>query len=58
MPLDEVKNSLKSRTILDKNRKNSPLIKVRDAILIKTNNLTKKEVLTKMSKHIDKIIQN
>ena len=58
VPLDEVKNSLKSRTILDKNRKNSPLIKVRDAILIKTNKLSKKEVLTKMSRHIDKIIQN
>ena len=58
LPLEEVKNSLKSRTFQDKNRKYSPLTKVRDAILIKTNKLSKKQVLIKMSRHIDKIIQN
>ena len=41
------------RTNLDKNRKNSPLIKVKDAILIRTDKLSKKQVLNKMSKHID-----
>ena len=41
---------------MDKKRKNSPLIKVRDAVLIKTDKLSKKEVLLKMSRHIDKII--
>jgi len=47
-------NSLKEFLLFAyKNRKNSPLIKVKDAILIRTDKLTKKQVLTKMSKHID-----
>ena len=54
--LKEVTKSLKKRTLMDKKRKNSPLIKVRDAVLIKTDKLSKKEVLLKMSRHIDKII--
>ena len=54
--LKEVKESLKKRTQMDKKRKNSPLIKVKDAILIRTDKLSKKEVLNKMSKSIDKII--
>ena len=54
--LKEVTKSLKKRTLMDKKRKNSPLIKVKDAILIRTDKLSKKEVLKKMSKHIDKII--
>ena len=54
--LKEVAKSLKKRTLMDKKRKNSPLIKVKDAILIGTDKLSKKEVLLKMSKHIDKII--
>jgi len=58
VPLKEVKRSLKSRTSLDKKRKNSPLVKVKDAILIKTDKLNKKQVLTKMSKSIDKILKN
>jgi cytidylate kinase len=35
--IKEVKNSLKKRTQMDKKRKNSPLIKVKDAILIRTD---------------------
>ena len=54
--LKEVTKSLKKRTLMDKKRKNSPLIKVKDAILIRTDKLSKKEVLLKMSKHINKII--
>ena len=54
--LKEVTKSLKKRTFMDKKRKNSPLIKVKDAILIRTDKLSKKEVMLKMSKHIDKII--
>ena len=54
--LKEVTKSLKKRTLMDKKRKNSPLIKVKDAILIRTDKLSKKEVLLKMSKRIDKII--
>ena len=53
--IKEVKKSLKKRTTLDKNRKNSPLIKVKGAILIRTDKLSKKQVLTKMSKYIDKL---
>ena len=56
IPLNMVKKSLKMRTLSDKKRKNSPLIKVNDAILIRTDKLSKKEVLLKMSKIIDKII--
>ena len=54
--LKVVKLSLYKRTKMDKKRKNSPLIKVKDAILIRTDKLSKKQVLSKMSKHIDKII--
>ena len=39
-----------------KKRRNSPLIRVKDAILIRTDRLSKKQVLLKMSKHIDKLI--
>jgi len=53
--LKDVKKSLSKRTQMDKNRKNSPLIKVKDAILIRTDKLTKKQVLSKMSKYIDNL---
>ena len=56
--LKEVKKSLKMRTNLDKKRKNSPLIKVKDAIVIRSDQLNKKEVLSKISKEIDKKIRN
>ena len=56
--LKEVKKSLKFRTNLDKKRKNSPLIKVKDAILVRSDKLNKKQVLSKMSKAIDKILKN
>ena len=58
VPLEEVKKSLKIRTTLDKKRKNSPLIKVKDAILIQSDKLNKKQVLAKMSKIIDKVQKN
>tara|TARA_B100000035_G_scaffold95358_1_gene80814 strand:- start:934 stop:1575 length:642 start_codon:yes stop_codon:yes gene_type:complete len=58
VPLKDVKKSLRLRTYFDKNRKNSPLIKVKDAHLIRSDKLNKKEVLAKMSKAIDKIIKN
>tara|TARA_B100001057_G_scaffold336038_1_gene336823 strand:- start:3944 stop:4579 length:636 start_codon:yes stop_codon:yes gene_type:complete len=50
-----VEKSLIKRTYLDKKRKNSPLIRVSDAILIRTDKLNKKQVLSKMSKHIEKL---
>ena len=57
IPLKEVNSSLKKRTYMDKNRKNSPLIKVKDAVLIRTDKLSKKEVILKMSKFIDNLIK-
>ena len=56
--LEDVKKSLRMRTNLDKKRKNSPLIKVKDAILIRSDQLNKKQVLAKMSKAIDKVLKN
>ncbi len=58
VPLKEVKKSLKKRTLMDKKRKNSPLIMVKDAILIKSDKLNKKQVLAKMSKEINKVLSN
>jgi len=55
VPLKHVKKSLNLRTQMDKNRKNSPLIKVKDAILIRTDKLSKKQVLSKMSNYIDNL---
>ena len=51
----KVKSSLYKRTQMDKKRKNSPLVKVNDAILIRSDRLTKKQVLQKMSKYIDQL---
>ena len=55
VPLKEVKKSLKNRTKMDKTRKNSPLVKVKDAILIRTDKLSKRGVLNKMSKYIENL---
>ena len=54
VPLREVKKSLKARTLLDKKRRHNPLKKVTDAVLIRTDILSKKEMVAKMSKEIDK----
>ena len=55
VPLKDVKKSLNKRTQMDKKRKNSPLIKVKDAVVIRTDKLNKRQVLSKMSKCIEKI---
>ena len=55
IPLRDIKKSLRKRTSMDKKRKNSPLIRVKDAILIKTDKLSKKRVLAKMSNYIDNL---
>ena len=54
--LQNVRKSLIKRTSMDKKRKNSTLIRVKDAILIRTDKLNKKQVLSKMSDHIEKLI--
>ena len=52
--LKEVKRSLNMRTKIDKNRKHSPLVRVKDSILIRSDKLSKKEVINKMSFFVDK----
>ena len=56
IPLMEVKKLLNKRTIMDKNRIHSPLKKVKDAILIRTDVLNKKMMVKKMSEVIEKKI--
>ena len=53
IPLAEVSKSLNKRTAMDKNRTHSPLKKMKDAILIRTDVLNKKMMVKKMSKIID-----
>ena len=52
--LSEVKKSLKKRNQLDVKRRFSPLIQTKDSIIIRTDILNKKAMVTKMSKEIDK----
>jgi cytidylate kinase len=54
VPLIEVKKSLRIRTLLDKKRRHNPLKKMADAVLIRTDILSKKAMVTKMSIEIDK----
>ena len=56
VPLKDVKESLKKRTQMDKKRKNSPLVKVKDAMIIRTDLLSRQQVITKMSKHIKEVL--
>ena len=54
--LKGVKKALRVRNSLDKKRKNSPLLKHRDSVVIDTGKLNKKAMLTKMSKHINSFL--
>ncbi len=54
IPLKEVKKSLRIRTLLDKKRRHNPLKKMADAVLIRTDILSKKAMVAKMTKEIDK----
>ena len=54
--LKKVKKSLRSRTLLDKKRRHNPLKKMPDAVLIRTDILSKKAVVAKMSKKIDEVL--
>ena len=51
---NEVLKSLKNRDNLDKNRKNSPLKKTKDSILINTSKLSKKACFLKIKSIMDK----
>ena len=55
--LKEVKKALRIRNNHDIKRKNSPLLKHRDAIVINTAKLNKQAMLKKMSKYIDKLVK-
>ena len=55
--LTDVKKALRIRNNLDTKRKNSPLLKHKDAIEIDTGKLNKQAMLRKMSKYIDKVIK-
>ena len=50
----DVKKALKMRNLSDTRRKNSPLLKHRDSIVIDTGKLSKQAMLNKMSKHVER----
>ena len=52
--LSKVKKSLKKRNQLDIKRRFSPLIQTKDSIIIRTDILNKKAMVTKMSEEIEK----
>ena len=54
--LSDVQKALRIRNIHDIKRKNSPLLKHRDAIEIDTGKLNKKAMLKKMTKHVNLMI--
>ena len=56
--LKDVEKALKIRNISDTNRKNSPLLKHRDSVVIDTGKLDKQAMLVKMSKTVEKILKN
>ncbi len=53
IPLKFVKTSLSKRSSMDKKRVHSPLKKMKDAYLIRSDKLSKKQMLNKISKIID-----
>ena len=55
--LADVKKALRIRNISDIKRKNSPLLKHRDSIVIDTSNLDKQAMLAKMSKYVERVIK-
>ena len=56
--LKSVKKALRVRNSLDKKRKNSPLLKHRDSVVIDTGKLDKQAMLVKMSKTVERILKN
>ena len=55
--MKDVRKALRARNNQDIKRKNSPLLKHRDAIEIDTGKLNKRMMLKKMSKYIDRIVK-
>ncbi len=54
--LKDVKKTLKIRNISDTKRKNSPLLKHRDSVVIDTGKLSKQAMLKKMSKYVERFL--
>ena len=54
--LKDVKKDLRKRNFQDSKRKNSPLLKHRDSVVIDTGKLSKKAMLKKMSKYVERVI--
>ena len=58
LKLKDVKKALRIRNISDTKRKNSPLLKHVDSIVIDTGKLSKKAMLNKMTKHVEDYLSN
>ena len=56
--INDVKKALKLRDFSDKNRKESPLLFVKGAVLVDTTNLNIEEMQTKLNKLVTKGIKN
>jgi len=56
--LNQVKKALRIRDILDSNRKNSPLLRHKDSIVIETDKLNKSAMLAKMSVYVERALKN
>ena len=56
LKLKDVKKSLRIRNLSDTNRKNSPLLKHRDSVVIDTGKLNKQAMIVKMSNYIERIL--
>ena len=53
--LKDVKKDLRKRNFSDTRRKNSPLLKHRDSVVIDTGKLSKNAMLKKMSKYVERV---
>lgn len=54
--LKDVKKALRMRNLSDTKRKNSPLLKHRDSVVIDTGKLSKQAMLKKMSKYLERFL--
>ncbi len=57
LKLNDVKKALKKRNFSDTKRKNSPLLKHRDSIVIDTGKINKLAMVKKMSFYVEKVIK-
>ncbi len=55
--LKDVKKALRVRNLSDKKRKNSPLLKHRDSVVIDTGKLDKQAMLARMSKNVERVLK-